>query len=49
MINENPEQALEVFAATYKKVKTLKDVFKLFEKHRSDWKKKPEPSVIPMR
>ena len=49
MINENPEQAVEVFAATYKKVKTLKDVFKLFEKHRSDWRKKPEPSVIPMR
>lgn len=49
MINENPEQAVEAFAAAYKKVKTLKDVFKLFEKHRSDWNKEPEPSVIPVR
>jgi len=49
MINENPEQAVEVFAATYKKVKTLKDIFKLFEKHRSDWRKKPKPSIIPIR
>jgi len=49
MINENPKQAVEVFATTYKKVKTLEDVFKLFEKNRSDWKKEPKPSVIPLK
>jgi len=38
-----------VFATTYKKVKTLEDVFKLFEENRSDWKKEPKPSVIPLR
>jgi len=38
-----------VFASAYKDVKTLKDVFKLFEKNRSDWKKEPEPSIIPIR
>ena len=49
MINENPKQAVEVFATTYKKVKTLEDVLKLFEKNRSDWKKEPKPSVIPLK
>jgi hypothetical protein len=49
MINEDPERAVEVFASAYKDVKTLKDVFKLFEKNRSDWKKEPEPSIIPIR
>ena len=48
MIEENPGQAVEVFAATYEKVKTLGDVFKLFEKHRSDWDKRPGLSVIPV-
>lgn len=48
MIEEDPGQAVEVFAATYEKVKTLGDVFKLFEKHRSDWNKRPGPSVIPV-
>ena len=48
MIEENPGQAVEVFAATYEKVKTRGDVFKLFEKHRSDWDKRPGPSVIPV-
>ena len=49
IINGNPKQAVEVFATTYKKVKTLEDVFKLFEENRSDWKKKPTPSIIPIR
>jgi len=49
MINENPEQAVTVFSATYKKVKTLADIFELFEKQRSDWKKKPQPSIIPIK
>jgi len=30
-------------------VKTLGDVFKLFEENRSDWKKEPTPSIIPIR
>ncbi|MFB0543205.1 MAG: DUF6398 domain-containing protein [Candidatus Bathyarchaeia archaeon] len=49
MINGNPKQAVEVFATSYKKVKTLGDVFKLFEENRSDWKKEPTPSIIPIR
>lgn len=49
MINENPEKAVTVFSATYKKVKTLADIFELFEKQRSDWKKKPQPSIIPIK
>ena len=48
LINENPDQAVRVFASAYRSVKTLQDILKLLEKHRTDWNKKPKPSVIPI-
>lgn len=48
LINENPDQAVRVFASAYRGVKTLQDILKLLEKHRTDWNKKPKPSVIPI-
>jgi len=48
LIDENSEQAVRVFTTVYKNVRTIKDIYKIFEEHRADWNEKPKPSTIPI-
>ena len=48
LISENSEQVVRVFSTVYRNVKTINDIYEIFERHRTDWNEKPKPSTIPI-
>ncbi|MEM3602727.1 MAG: hypothetical protein QXN87_08670 [Candidatus Bathyarchaeia archaeon] len=48
LIKKNRKQAVKVFASTFKHVKSLRDIFNLLKKQRTDWNEKPKPTIIPI-
>ncbi|MEM3692617.1 MAG: DUF6398 domain-containing protein [Candidatus Bathyarchaeia archaeon] len=48
LIERNPERAVEVFATTFRNIKSVEDVLSLLKRRRIDSNEKPKPTIIPL-